>query len=289
MSTDAAIGPLDFEAERRRLFLHAYRMLCSVADAEDVVQDAWIRIQGIPPRVIHSTRAYLTQVVTSLCLDRMRKDRARREEYVGPWLPEPCVTRLDEADDESLSIAFLTLLDVLKPNERAVFLLRDVLDLDFATIARAIGRSEAACRQLLHRARERVALSNRPYEGPRAEHGPLIESFFAAIGRGDVPALVELLATDVRLVSDGGGKVTSSRVPIEGSAKVALFLTNIAKFSPQGLDVLPATLNAAPAVLFRVGGNVIATWIFEIVGGKLTRLYSQLNPDKLARVASLTQ
>jgi RNA polymerase sigma-70 factor (ECF subfamily) len=238
-----------FDGYRPLLFSIAYRMLGGVMDAEDVVQEAYLRWRGASEGEVRSPRAYLSAVVTRLCIDHLRSARVRREEYVGPWLPEPLPTGPGSDDagpaglDESLSMAFLVLLESLTPTERAVFLLREVFDYDYAEVSHIVGKSEANCRQIARRARESVAARR-----PRFEHSPeqqerLMRQFLRACTTGDMPALLELLADDVTLWSDGGGKARAALNPIHGPDRVARFFLGVLQKAPSALTIRPAMIN----------------------------------------------
>ena len=277
-----------FEEQRSLLFTVAYEMLGSVADADDVVQDSWLRWADVDHGGVQDPRAYLVRVVTRQALNRLRTLSRRRESYVGPWLPEPLLTAPDVANDlelaESVSMAMLVVLESLSPLERAVFVLREVFGFDHAEVAAATGRSADAVRQLASRARKHVEarrpeLPAEPQVGPEAEH--VAASFFAAASGGDLQGLMDLLAPDVVLLSDGGGKVKAALRPILGPEKVARFLLGI---RPDGgyADVEWRPVNGVPSVVVRVDGQVDAVATGVVVDGKLARLYVVRNPDKLA-------
>ena len=235
----------DFERHRSLLFSIAYRMLGSVADAEDVVQEAYLRWQQAPEAEVRSPRSYLSTVVTRLSIDRLRSARARREEYVGPWLPEPLVSEraeevavLDELG-ESLSTAFLVVLESLNPVERAVFLLREVFDYDYEEISRILGKSEDNCRQIAHRARQSVAARRPRFERSPEQEERLSRQFLEACMSGDMEGLISLLSEDVTLWSDGGGKVAAAPYPIYGPERVARFLLGVLRTVPPGSPPVP--------------------------------------------------
>jgi RNA polymerase sigma-70 factor, ECF subfamily len=281
----------DFEAHRRALTGLAYRMLGSRAEAEDVVQDAYLRWHASDRAAIDEPRRYLGTVVTRLCLDRMKSARARREFYVGQWLPEPVV---DEAfDDETvghlahdISVVLMLVLERLSPLERASFLLHDVFGLDFAEVSRALGRSEAACRQLAARGREHIA-ADRPRFPASSEDGRrLAAAFHQAAVSGDVQALVQILARDVVLYSDGGGKRIAALNPIFGREKVLRFLDGISRKNAgfATLEVRAATVNGLPGFVLRGEDGAIDTVAFESRDGRITAIYITRNPDKLRHV-----
>jgi RNA polymerase sigma-70 factor (ECF subfamily) len=279
------------ERERPRLLAHAYRMLGSVADAEDVVQDALAKLHGAQATP-ESLSAWLTTVVTRLCLDRARSAAARREAYVGPWLPEPLPTtalpaaaepgdRLSTA--ESVSIAFLLLLERLSPLERAVFLLREIFDFDVPELAASIGRSEAACRQLLHRAKAHVASGRPRFTPPREEHHSRVSAFLQAAYAGDVEGIERLLTADVQLTSDGGGKVAAARNVVEGPARVARFAAGVVP-KATALRLSFGMANGELAVTFRRSdGRAYAVTVLSLApgGDRIARIQVVLNPDKL--------
>src|SRR3712207_1369205 len=251
----------DFERYRSLLFSIAYRMLSSATDAEDIVQEAYLRWREAPEAEVRSPKSYLSAVVTRLSIDRLRSARAWREEYVGPWLPEPLVTQGAEevADsielDESLSMAFLVLLESLNPVERAVFLLREVFNYDYGEISRIVERSEDNCRQIARRARQSVAARR-----PRFEHSPeqkerLTERFVEACMSGRMQGLVGLLSEEVTLWSDGGGKVPAAPYPIHGPERVARFLLGVLRTVPPGFSARPVRINGRPGVVGYVDGH----------------------------------
>lgn len=277
-----------FEQARPRLLGLAYRMLGTVADAEDAVQDAWLRWQAADQSAIDSPAAWLTTVTTRLCLDRIRATQRRREEYVGPWLPEPiALERSPEESAElsdSLTLGFLVLLDELRPVERAVFLLADVFGVPFSEIARSVDRSEAACRQIASRARRRVqgASPRRDVEADRA----VIQGFLFALAVGDTEAAVARLAPDALLLSDGGPTRRAARRPVVGGSRVVRFMANLLKRYTQYMDVEPTSLNGEPALLVSVHGEVDNAILFEVEDGVVARIHVMRNPDKLSHVAA---
>src|SRR5262245_3276988 len=238
-----------FVTHRGLLFTVAYEMLGSADDAEDVVQETWLRWADVDRAEVHDPRAYLIRIVTRQALNRLRSVSRRREEYVGEWLPEPLLTGPEVADDvelaESVSIAMLTVLETLGPTERAVFVLREVFDTPFDEIAEALGKTSAAVRQIAHRAREHVAARRPRMQVDRAQQQAALEKFVAAVSTGDVRGLVDVLAPDVMLIADGGGLVAAARKPIIGVEKVVAFLALAAKVP--GLVVTTTWLNGMPA------------------------------------------
>lgn len=283
----------DFERHRPLLFSIAYRMLGSVADAEDVVQEAYLRWREVPETEVRSPRSYLSAVVTRLSINRLRSARARREEYVGPWLPEPLPS--DQAEDvtagpselnESLSMAFLVLLESLNPVERAVFLLREVFDYDYEEISRIVEKSEANCRQIAHRARQSVAARRPRFErSPEQEEG-LTRQFLEACTSGDMEGLVGLLSEDVTLWSDGGGKVAAAPYPIHGPERVARFLLGVLRLVPHGFYARPVQINGGPGVVGYVNGNPTSVVALDVADGRLRGVRIVVNPEKLRTIPS---
>jgi RNA polymerase sigma-70 factor, ECF subfamily len=279
--------PLDvWNAERDRLFGIAYRMLGTVTEAEDALSDAWIRWQAAAHATIDEPAAWLTTVVTRRCLDVLRSARVRREAYVGPWLPEPLVTAPDIADQvehaESLQMALLVVLETLSPLERAVFVLREVFGYEYAEIAAVVGRTEAACRQLAHRARSHVAARRPRFDPDPATRRSVTERFVAACTTGDLDSLVALLAEDVTLWSDGGGVVTAARRPVVGADAVARFLVGIAGKAPDGWAARLLQLNGEPALIVDLAGAPLLAMVLQPDGDRIAGIRVVLNPAKLA-------
>jgi RNA polymerase sigma-70 factor (ECF subfamily) len=267
-------------------------MLGSVMDAEDMVQETYLRWQSAAPADVRSPKAYLSTVITRLCIDRLRSARARRESYIGPWLPEPLVTEENDIDDRtgddaSLSMAFLVLLERLTPVERAVFLLRDVFDYDYAEVARATGKSEANCRQLARRARGRVAEQRRRFEAPPAQVEAIAARFLRAAADGDMQGLLDLLAEDVTLWSDGGGKVAAALNPVAGADKVARFFAGLGQKLPADFSLRRARVNGGPGIIMYQGARPYGVVSAEIAGGRVRGLRIVVNPEKLQRVPLL--
>ncbi|WP_043338671.1 RNA polymerase sigma factor SigJ [Belnapia moabensis] len=280
-----------FLAERPRLLALAYRMLGATGEAEEVVQDAWIRWQGAEG--IADPSAWLVTVVTRLCLDRLRRSEAARRDYPGPWLPEPWLEevpappataapdrRLDRAAD--LSIAFLLVLERLSAPERAALLLRDAFGAEYGVIAAALGRTEAACRQLLHRARERLREAG-PARQPAspAAHRRLLGAFMAAARSGDAARLTRLLAEDARLLTDGGGKARAALNPILGAGKVTRFALGVWRKPPAEIEAWPVVFNGQPGLALFLDGTPWGALGAEVAGGRIRSLYLIRNPDKL--------
>src|SRR5580698_9623330 len=246
-----------FLAHRNLLFTVAYEMLGSAADAEDVLQETWLRWAGVDLGRVRDFRAYLVQITARQALARLRTLGRRKESYVGPWLPEPLLTAPDVAEDvelaESVSMAMLLVLETLTPTERAVFVLREVFDLDYDEIAEAVGKTPAAVRQIAHRAREHVASRRPRMQVDRAQQRAVVERFMVAATTGDVQGLLAVLAPDVVLVADGGGLVAAARKPITGVQRVAAFLARLVEVPD--LVVTTAWLNGMPGARFDVGGE----------------------------------
>ena len=300
MSNPAA----SFEPYRGRLLGLAYRMMGSMADAEDAVQETYLRWHGADRDKVLDPRAFLMTTTTRICLDMLTSARARHEEYVGPWLPEPVVDTAGLAPDsrtelaEDLSVALLLTLDRLSPLERAAFLLHDVFDFSFAEVATALQRTEAACRQLAARARGHVrALRPRGANAPpvrsgeiSAKHAQLMSAFVEATRSGDLNSLTRLLASDVRVVTDGGGKVRSALDVVEGSDRAARFLVEVTRPRPgqwwrDDFTVRFASINGLPGVVVDAPEGAMQTTAFEIEGDTIRAMYVVRNPDKLRHLA----
>ncbi|MGW5256264.1 RNA polymerase sigma-70 factor [Streptomyces sp. NPDC004012] len=287
-----------FTRHRNLLFSVAYRILGSAADAEDAVQDAWLKWSAADRSQVAEPKAYLTRIVSNLALERLRSARHQRETYVGPWLPEPILTGGDVAEvatvTESVSMAMLVVLETLSPLERAVFVLKEVFDFSHGEIAEAVGRSEAAVRQAVHRAREHVRARRPRFTADRSRQREVTERFFAAATGGDVNALMELLSPDVTLWTDGGGKVRQALRPVVGASAVAAWFAAIGTVTYQGVE--PADMNAelvqingGPGIVFSGPDHVIATVTFDFdADGRITAIHNVANPDKLQAVADGT-
>jgi RNA polymerase sigma-70 factor (ECF subfamily) len=282
--------PGDLAAYRPRLFGIAYRMLGSVTDAEDAVQEAFLRWQQARERgeVIVAPEGWLVTVVTRLCIDQLRTARTRRESYIGPWLPEPLVDAgtvgLEETAEmaESLSLAFLVLLERLSPVERAVFLLHEVFGYPYAEIAPVVGRQEDACRQLARRARTRIGVGRPRFRASRAQGARLANAFLRACQEGDLPGLLALLTEDVELVADGGGQVGAARKPVRGVDLVTRFLLGIVRLAPVGWRAEPATVNGGPGLVVRhADGRPFAVLALTIAGDRISGIQLVNNPAKL--------
>ncbi|MET8080506.1 RNA polymerase sigma-70 factor [Streptomyces sp. NPDC005303] len=281
-----------FVAHRNLLFTVAYEMLGSAADAEDVLQETWLRWVEVDLGQVRDRRAYLVRITTRQALNRLRAMSRRREAYVGPWLPEPLLTAPDVAEDvelsESLSMALMCVLETLSPTERAVFVLREVFDVDYEEIAAAVEKSPEAVRQIAHRARRHVD-ARRPRRAASAgETRAAVESFRRALETGDLQGLLDVLAPDVVLVSDGGGVKQAAPRPIVSADKVARFIRGgIAKFTVT-LTGESTQVNGSPALLLRVNGEIDGVLAVRVEDGRITGLYYVRNPEKLTRVAAET-
>lgn len=281
----------EFQELRPLLFAIAYRILGSVAEAEDAVQETWLRYESSPTQP-RSTKAFLSAVVTRVSIDVLRSARVRREEYVGQWLPEPLLT--DPYEDparsaelaDSVSMAALLLLERLNPLERAVFVLREVFAFGFPEVAAAVGRSEAACRQLAVRARRHMDVARPRFEADRREREELAARFFDALRDGDIDGLKELLAADVQMVGDGGGKAPALAKAVIGADNVARVLgANFPLFAKVDATVEPREVNGQPGAILRDrDGKVVGTMTLDVLGGRIQTIRSVVNPDKLGHV-----
>ncbi len=276
-----------FVTHRSLLFTVAYEMLGSAADAEDVVQETWLRWANVNHEQVDDSRAYLVRVVTRQALNRLRTLSRRREDYVGEWLPEPLLTSPDVADDvelaESVSIAMLTMLETLGPTERAVFVLREVFDMPYDEIAEAVDKTATAVRQINHRAREHVAARRPRVHVNPAEQRAAVERFLAILNSGDIQSLLDVLAPDVVMVTDGGGRVAAARQPIEGASGVVEFLSRFARIASRA-DGRIVWLNGSPAVLIDLDGELDTAVSLDIEGGRISHIYAVRNPDKLTHL-----
>ncbi|WP_225781877.1 RNA polymerase sigma-70 factor [Xenophilus sp. Marseille-Q4582] len=283
-----------FHRLRPRLQGIAYRMLGSVAEAEDVVQDAWLRWNEAAQDVIANAEAWLVTVTTRLAIDRLRAAKTQREHYVGTWLPEPLVEDSPPTPEQlveragALSVAFLTVLERLAPQARAAFLLREVFDADYTEIAATLGKSEAACRQLVHRAKAQVAEADRPRQPvPEDQRLRLLRAFAEAAQRGDLQGLKAALAEDVVLVSDGGGKVPSFGKPLLGGQRVAMLYFAVCRRFAGAVRTQVAMVNGEPGLLRFIDGQLESVQAFEwSQDGRIAHIHTQRNPDKLTRIAA---
>jgi RNA polymerase sigma-70 factor (ECF subfamily) len=275
-----------FVAHRNLLFTVAYELLGSATDAEDVLQESWLRWTDVDRSQVRDARAYLIRIVTRQALNLRRTWSRRREQYVGEWLPEPLLTSPDVAEDielaDSVSMAMLTVLETLGPTERAVFVLREVFDIPYAEIAEAIGKSPGTVRQIARRAREHVAARRPRVRVEPPEQQAVVERFLAALRTGQLQELMEVLAPDVVLIADGGGLARAVLAPLHGAENVASLLAR-ANRSAAVLDTTKVWLNAAPAALIEIDGELAATSLL-VENGRVTRIYVMRNPRKLKRL-----
>ncbi len=277
-----------FVAHRNLLFTVAYEMLGSAADAEDVLQETWLRWVSVDLDTVRDQRAYLVRITTRQALSRLRTLRRRKESYIGPWLPEPLLTAPDVAEDvelaESVSMAMLLVLETLTPTERAVFVLREVFDLGYDEIAEAVNKSPAAVRQIAHRARAHVAARRPRGVVSAAENRDASEAFQQAIETGDLQRLLDMLAPDVVFLGDGGGVVQAVLSPVTGAGKVARLLAAGLGRVADTMSVEPAQVNGYPALVFRLNGEIDTVMAVRIDDGRITGLYAVRNPAKLSRM-----
>jgi RNA polymerase sigma-70 factor, ECF subfamily len=280
-----------FVTHRSLLFTVAYELLGAAADAEDVVQETWLRWADVDHGEVRDPRAYLVRIVTRQALNRLRTLARRREEYHGEWLPEPLLTSPDVAEDvefaEHVSMAMLTVLETLGPVERAVFVLREVFDAPYDEIAAAVDKSPAAVRQIAHRAREHVAARRPRVAVSRAEQRAVVDKFRAALETGDLPGLLDVLAPDVVLVADGGGLAPAARRPITGVDRVAKSMVGFPKLA-RGATLGTTWVNGAPALRIDLDGALMGTVSLAVENGRITGIYGVFNPHKLAHLATST-
>jgi RNA polymerase sigma-70 factor (TIGR02957 family) len=294
MSRDGRPDPATeaFLAHRNLLFTVAYELLGSAADAEDVLQETWLRWAGVDLGTVRDQRAYLVRITTRQALTRLRTLGRRKESYVGPWLPEPLLTAPDVAADvelaESVSMAMLLVLETLTPAERAVFVLREVFDVAYGEIAEAVGKSPAAVRQIAHRAREHVAARRPRGVVSPAETRAALEAFQRAAETGDLQRLLDILAPDVVFLGDGGGVVQAVLVPVVGAGRVARLLTAGLRRIPAAASLQPAQVNGYPALILRLNDEIDTVIAVRIDDGLVTGLYAVRNPDKLSHMAQET-
>jgi RNA polymerase sigma-70 factor (TIGR02957 family) len=284
-----------FLEHRSLLFTVAYQMLGSAADAEDVVQETWLRWADLGDDArgeVRNPRAYLVRIVTRQALNRLRTLSRQREDYVGEWLPEPLLTSPDVAEDvelaESVSIAMLTVLETLGPTERAVFVLREVFDVPYEEIAESVGKSSEAVRQIAHRARQHVSARRPRTPVSRTEQQQVVERFLAAVTTGDVQSLMDVLAPDVVAVADGGGLAPAFRHPVEGAERVAALLSGFPRLAP-GVELTTSLINCAVAVRIDPDGEFDTALTFAIEQGRIVRIYAIRNPHKLARLRQVAE
>ena len=278
-----------FEAHRGRLWGVAYRMLGSRADADDMVQEAYLRWHGTPTEQVRTPEAWLVTTTTRLCIDRLRQLRTEREAYVGPWLPEPLIEESAAPDAATelasdLSVAFLAVLERLAPEERAAFLLHDVFDSDYDEIAAALGKSATACRQIVSRARRRVREERPRVRVSAAARERLVETFMRAIELRDRDALLEIFAEEATLTSDGGGKARAAHKVVRGGRSVARYLLGVLRGAQHGLTLQKIAVNGETGIALRVDGRLVAVMSLLTDGRRILGVYSVLNPDKLRSV-----
>lgn len=283
-----------FNQHRSLLFAIAYRMLGTVTDAEDMVQETFLRWQQTTEATVKSAKTYLSTITTRLCIDHLRSARVQRVGYVGPWLPEPIVTQQtnDPAAQvelaDSLSMAFLVVLERLSPIERAVFLLREVFDYNYDEIAQMVGKSPANCRQILRRSRQHIAAQRPRFPVSHQQQEQIAAQFLEASSQGSLQDLLTLLAKDVTFWSDGGGQVVAALKPLQGAMKVARFLLAIRSkwLSTSVAHVIE--VNGQPGILYRVNDDIHSVMTFEIVDSYIQSIYSVRNPEKLKRICKIT-
>ena len=285
-TTDSSGRRAAFETHRGRLWGVAYRMLGSRADADDMVQEAYLRWHAAQTEEVRTPEAWLVTTTTRLCIDRLRRLRAEREAYVGPWLPEPLVEESPAADAAAeiasdLSMAFLALLERLAPEERAAFLLHDVFESDYDEIAAALGKSEAACRQIVSRARRRVREERPRVQVSAAARDKLVESFMRAIELRDRDALLAMFAEEAALTADGGGKAKAAQKVVRGGASVVRFLLGVLSKARDQLTFQKIAVNGETGIAIRMGGQLVSVMSFVTDGRQILGVYSVLNPDKL--------
>jgi RNA polymerase sigma-70 factor, ECF subfamily len=272
-----------FSQYRPLLFSIAYRILGTAMEAEDMVQDTFVRWQAAT--VADNPKAYLTTILTRLCIDHLRSAKVQREEYLGPWLPEPIMTTNLPAESaalaDSLSMAFLVILESLSPVERAVFLLREVFEYDYDEIARIAEKTEDNCRQMVRRAKAHITERRPRYEVRREEHERIIFQFGQAVTTGDMEGLLALLADDITSFSDSGGKVSAARNPVVGPDRVARLVMGVFGKMPEGAMSEIGQINGQPAILTHINNRPYNVLIFDVSDGRIRRIYNILNPDKL--------
>ena len=283
-------GMEEFEAQRPLMFAIAYRMLGSAMEAEDVLQEAYLRYQNVASETIESHKAYLTTMVTRLCINTLKSSRVKREMYVGTWLPEPIPNGEGdpsspanrESVHELISVAFLILLESLTPVERAVFLLREAFDYEYSEIAAIVGKEEAACRQLFRRAKKHIAEHRPRFKPSPDEHRQMLNRFMQAVGEGNLDGLVQMLADNVTLWTDGGGKARGAATrPVSGSVAVAQFLIGSIRLAPGNFTSEIEDVNGEPAIVLRVDGKAVVVIFVEADRTRIGEIWAIGNPDKL--------
>jgi RNA polymerase sigma-70 factor, ECF subfamily len=294
LDAGASIRLATFDQYRSLLFSIAYRMIGSVADAEDMLQETFIRWQQSREENIESPRAFLVTIISRLCINHLQSARVRREEYVGEWLPEPIVTDPSSDPfgmikvDESLSMAFLVLLERLTPIERAVFLLREVFEYEYSEVAKIVGQSEVNCRQILRRARQHVSAMRPRFDVPEPKRTDLFERFLEAVGTGEMTGLIELLSKDVVLHSDGGGKALAVPNEVRGADKVARgILGSLKRLVPATLVRKLVRINGAPGLVNYLDGKPHSVLTLDVQDGRIQNIYIVTNPEKLSHIPAL--
>jgi RNA polymerase sigma-70 factor (ECF subfamily) len=294
MTTPPDPSLAEIMSERRQLINVAYRLLGSLAEAEDAVQETYARWYALTPRQrddIDSPGAWLTTVTSRICLDQLNSARARRERYVGQWIPEPLpeptewVGRADPADrvtlDESVSMAFLVVLESMTPAERVAFILHDVFGYPFGEIAGIVGRTPAACRQLASSGRRRVRAADAAPAPPTASQAAIVRDFTNAWQTSDIAALVALLDPDATITADGGGLAPAALEPIEGAEQIARYLVDLAATRAAGMSILERTVNGQPGLIVQDGSTIVTVFAFDVTGGHISHIWAVRNPDKL--------
>ncbi|MEM7334603.1 MAG: RNA polymerase sigma-70 factor [Chloroflexota bacterium] len=273
------------------LFSIAYRMLGSVMDAEDMVQEAWLRWQKSNQTQVESPKSFLASVVTRLCIDHLRSAKVRRESYIGPWLPEPLLSEPESNDGEAImmladnvSYAFLQLLERMTPTERAVYLLRHVFEYEYKEISLIVEKSEAACRQIFRRARQHLTADQPRFDMNWEAQQLLLGQFWQACLENDVQSLQSILAEDVIFYSDGGGKAKAARRPVQSKSKVLSFLLGLIRLAPADFQARPAIINGQMGAVGEVNGRIFNIFVFYMRNGRIQNIYSVLNPDKLKHI-----
>ncbi len=282
-----------FNQYRSLLFSIAYRILGSVADAEDRVQEAFLRWHTGGSQSAESPRAYLSTVITRLCIDHLRSAKVQREVYIGPWLPEPLLNNQDNPAQhleqaESLSYAFMVLLESLNPVERAVFVLREVFDYDYSQIAAIVDKSEANCRQIVHRAQQRLEKRQPRYQASHQQQEHLTHQFLKACASGDMQGLLNLFSQEIVIYGDGGGKAVAARQPVAGASNVARFILGLLNKFGSGYELKPILIDSSPAFATYYQGRLDGVICFMLSQDRIEEIYSLRNPDKLPGVNNLT-
>ncbi len=278
-----------FNNYRNYLFAIAYRMLGSAMDAEDMVQETYLRWQNRGETEIESAKSYLAAIITRLCIDQLRSAHVQRETYFGSWLPEPIMTETTSneglvAMSESISMAFMLLLESLSPTERAVYLLREIFDYEYHEIAQIVDKSEANCRQIVRRAKKHIVRGRPRFQTTPEEQQQLLLEFTQACMNGDLTGLMSILADDVVEYSDGGGKVSAATRPIQGADRVARFTLGILKKAPPNMTLQFGMVNGEPAIIAYIENEPIVVMVFEVGNGRIQNIYTINNPDKLQRI-----